>query len=225
MGVDTAGVTFRSGSPARRAGVDVVQRAGAVVEMMTRTGILVLLVTLSTGTLCGASPPAQEPAPAAREKASPRVTLPQSVGPAGGAVAVPVRLAGADSVEIGVLTVTLRFPAARLTFTKAEVGGLGAAVDARATARTERRGEDTLLEVTIATPATSGARTPLPDGPIAQLMFTVAKDLKPETVIALNVEAAGLDTVEGAAPVTIAASDSEIIVSNPSVISCFFYMH
>lgn len=193
--------------------------------MMTRTGIMVLLATVGAGALPGWGPAAAQDVNAIQEETAARVTFPQSVGPPGGVVSIPVQLAGGRAVKIGALTVTLRFPAARLTFTKAEVGGLGTAVGAKVTARTERQGDDTVLNLTIATPEVSGARTALPDGPIAQVMFTVAKDLKPETVIALKGEAAAFGLSAAATPVTIPAGDGEIIVSNPSVISCFFYMH
>ena len=220
MGLDADAIRRPGSAPAWT----VVRRTGAVVKMMTRTGIVVLLATLDAVALPGWRPAAAQDLNASQEKAA-RVTFPQSVGPPGGVVSIPVQLTGGESVNIGGLTVTLRFPAARLTFTKAEVGGLGTAVGARVTARTERRGDETVLEVTIATPEVSGAKTALPDGPIAQLMFTVAKDLKPETVIALKAEAAALGLTAAAKPVTIPTGDGEIVVSNPSVISCFFYMH
>jgi hypothetical protein len=149
----------------------------------------------------------------------------QSVGPPGGIVAVPIQLSGVESGQIGTLTLKLRFLSNKLTFTKVEVGGLGDSVGAVATAEMQRRGDETLLEVTIATPEKEGARAPIPDGPIAQLMFKVAKDLKPETVIPLALQVTGGGTKAGAEPVKVSARDGEIIVANPSVISCFFYMH
>ena len=140
-------------------------------------------------------------------------------------MAVPIQLSGVESGQIGTLTLKLRFLSNKLTFTKVEVGGLGDSVGAVATTGMQRRGDETLLEVTIATPEKEGARAPIPDGPIAQLMFTVAKDLKPETVIPLTLQVAGVGTKAGAEAVKVSARDGEIIVANPSVISCFFYMH
>lgn len=194
--------------------------------MMRRTGFVALLATLGPLALPGPHPTAvQERQTTPQENASPRVNIAQSVGPPGGIVAVPIQLSGVESGQIGKLTLTLRFPSNKLTFTKVEVGGLGDSVGAVGTTEMHRRGDETLLEVTITTPEKEGARAPIPDGPIAQLMFRVAKDLKPETVIPLTLQAAGVGTKAGAEPVKVSARAGEIIVGNPSVISCFFYMH
>lgn len=193
---------------------------------MTRTGFVALLATLGPLALLGPHPVAvHEGHTTPQENASPRVNIAQSVGPPGGVVAVPIQLSGVESGQIGTLTLKLRFLSNKLTFTKVEVGGLGDSVGAVATTGMQRRGDETLLEVTIATPEKEGARAPIPDGPIAQLMFTVAKDLKPETVIPLTLQVAGVGTKAGAEAVKVSARDGEIIVANPSVISCFFYMH
>lgn len=194
--------------------------------MIRRTGFITLLATLGPLTLLGPHPAAvQEGQTTPQENAGPRVKIAQSVGPPGGIAAVPIQLAGVESGHIGTLTLKLRFPGNKLTFTKVEVGGLGDSVGAVATTGIQRRGDETLLEVTIATPETEGVRAPIPDGPIVQLMFKVAKDLKPETVIPVTLEASGVGAKAGAQPVKVSARDGEIIVSNPSVISCFFYMH
>ena len=160
--------------------------------------------------------------PAARPL--PRVTLAQSVGPADGAVAVPLQLAGREDQPLGSVTLRIQLPEP-LTFTSAEIGGLGISIGAEATTKTETKDGATVVEVTIAAPATDGVRPPLPDGPIAQLMFKLAKGLKPETVIPVKFEAAGLGPGPDAAAVPVSAVHGEIIVANPTVISCFFYMH
>lgn len=194
--------------------------------MMMRTGALVLLAILLAAALPCVSPAAaQDVRTDPPQKSVPRVTVPQSVGPAGGTVAVPIQFAGDESRATARLHLTVRFPAAKLTFSRVEVGGLGASAGAEATARMRRIGNDTVLDVVIATPDTAGAKLPLPDGPIAQLMFTIGKDLKPETVISFALAATVVGTDPGAKPVAIPLPASEIIVSNPSVISCFFYMH
>lgn len=159
------------------------------------------------------------------EKTTARVTLAQSVGPPGGNVAVPIQLAAAEPGQVGSLTLKVHFPAAQLTFTKVEMGGLGEAVAAQAAAVAKENAGETLLELTIATPEKDGLRTPLPDGPIAHLLFKIASRLKPETVINLKVHVAAGGARTGAGPVRVEARDGEIIVSNPSVIGCFFYMH
>lgn len=159
------------------------------------------------------------------EERTARVTLAQSVGPPGGNVAVPIQLAGAEPGQVGSLTLQVRFPAAQLTFMKVEMSGLGEAVGAAATAVGKESAGETQLELTIASPEKDGIRTPLPDGPIAHLLFKIARGLKPETVIPLKVHVAGGGARPGAGPVRVAARDGEVIVSNPAVVGCFFYMH
>lgn len=153
------------------------------------------------------------------------VALTQSTGAPGGIVGVPVQFTGGDAVAAGVLTVKVRYPPGKLTFSKLELGGVAASVDAVAEAKARALDGDMVVDVTISTPLKDGKREALLDGPLAQLLFRVGKDEKPQTVIPLKVEA----TVAGLmadAPATKAPSrDGEVIVSNPVVISCFFYMH
>ena len=107
---------------------------------------------------------------------------------------------------------------------KVALGGVATSAGVEAAARSRQIGDDTVLDIAITLGQTSDAKSGLPDGPLAQLIFTVGKDLKPETVIPLRLEATAAET-PGASAITLQADNSEIIVSNPSVISCFFYMH
>ena len=183
------------------------------------------LATLLTA-LCGLLLPGTHPAQAQAEAASgPRVVLAQSVGPPGGTVSVPVQLTGFEGASVGSLTLRLTFTTARLTFSKVEIGGVGEAAGVDVATETQAREAETLLEIKITTHEQDGAKAPIPDGPVAQVLFTVAKGLKPETVIQVKLEAGGTGQKAGAAPVKVAAKDGEIIVSNPPVIGCFFYMH
>lgn len=170
--------------------------------------------------------PATNPARAQAEPATaPRVVLAQSVGPPGGSVSVPIQLSGVESASLGALTLRLAFPAARLTFSKAVIGGVGEAAGVELTTATQQRGPETLLDVKMSTREQDGVKAAIPDGPIAQLVFNVARDLKPETVIRVKLQASGTAQRSGAAPVKVLARDGEIVVSNPPVIGCFFYMH
>ncbi|MEO5895545.1 MAG: cohesin domain-containing protein [Vicinamibacterales bacterium] len=153
------------------------------------------------------------------------MTLTQSAGTPGGTVAVPVQFAGVQSAPTGVITLKLRFAGSKLTFTKVELGGVAESVDAVATVTAQQRGDERVLDVTIATPEKDGTRAALPDGPLAQLLFTVAKDQKAQTVIPVKVEASVAGLAADAAAVKVPAPDGEVIVANPVVISCFFYMH
>lgn len=169
--------------------------------------------------------PVTDPAHVQGETPTPRVTLTQSAGPPGGNVSVPIQLSGVESASLGTLTLRLVFTAARLTFSKVEIGGVGEAAGVEVATETQHRSPETLLDVTITTRAQDGVRAPLPDGPIAQLLFRIGKDLKPETVIRLKLQASGTAQRGGTGPVKVVARDGEIVVSNPPVIGCFFYMH
>lgn len=190
--------------------------------MFRLAGRAALFTTLLASAPLGEARAQNPVAPAVRPL--PRVTLAQSVGPADGAVAVPLQLAGREDRPLGSITLRISLPES-LTFTSAEIGGLGISIGAEATTKTGTKGGATVVEVTIAAPPQDGVRPPLPDGPLAQLMFKLAKGLKPETVIPVPFEASGLATGAGAAPVSVSAVPGEIIVANPPVISCFFYMH
>ena len=183
------------------------------------------LATLLTA-LWGLMLPVTYPAHVQAEAATgPRVALAQSVGPPGGTVSVPVQLTGFEGASVGALTLRLTFSTARLTFSKAEIGGIGEAAGVEVAIETQASGAETLLDVKITTREQGGAKAPIPDGPVSQLLFTVAKGLKPESVIPVKLQASGRGQQAGAAPVKVAAKDGEIIVSNPPVIGCFFYMH
>jgi hypothetical protein len=162
--------------------------------------------------------------PADQGKDGPRVTLAQSAGTPGGTVAVPVQFAGPENVPYGVLALKIRFATTRLTFTKVDLGGVAESVDAVVDAATQQRGDETVLDVTISTPAKDGVRAVLPDGPLAQLLFTVAKGEKPQAVIPLKLEVSVTGVAAAAASVKVPARNGEIVVSKPVVISCFFYM-
>lgn len=187
---------------------------------MFRSAGRAALITILLASSPLAEARAQDPA----ARPLPRVTLAQSVGPADGAVAVPLQLAGREDRPLGSVTLRIQLPES-LTFTSAEIGGLGISIGAEATTKTQTKDGATVVEVTIAAPATDGVRPPLPDGPIAQLMFKLAKGLKPETVIPVKFEASALAPGADAVPVAVSAVPGEIIVANPPVIACFFYMH
>lgn len=192
---------------------------------MMRTGVLILLAILLPAGLSGGSPIAIQGAGSPPPQTAFRVKLPQSVGPAGGTVAVPVQFTGAEAQKTRALNLSVRFPAKSLRFTKVALGGVATSAGLQAAARSRQIGEDTVLDIAITMAETPHATFGLPDGPLAQIIFTVGKGLKPETVIPLRLTATAAGTASDAKTITLQADDSEIIVSNPSVISCFFYMH
>lgn len=181
-----------------------------------------LPVTLLSAVLAAGPSAGQEPA---APPPPPRVALAPSVGPAGGVVAVPVQFTGREDRPLGSLSLSVRVPEG-LTFSKAEIGGLGIAFGVEATtSRAPGKDAAKTLRVTLAAPAADGVRPALPDGPLAQLVFTVAKTLKPETVLSLTFDAAGAGVRAGGDPVPVGSVAGQVVVANPTVISCFFYMH
>jgi hypothetical protein len=186
---------------------------------MTPRRVLPLLVAALSFTVCAGAPAAGQ-----EERGAARVDMPQSVGPAAGTVAVPIQLSSGGS-KIGTLTLRLSFPASQLTFDRVEIGGLGEAVGAQATVKADAAGDDTRLDITIAAGVKDGARQPLLDGPIAHVMFTLAAHLKSETVVPIAAKASATAATSRAEPVGIRTADTEVIVSDATVVGCFFYIH
>lgn len=154
------------------------------------------------------------------------VDMPQSGGPPNGEVLVPITLTLGRGTEIGSLSMTVRFPIEPITFQKIELRGVAEALGAEAKAEVTQEKDETVLQLTIATPEKDGGRSALPQGPLADLRFKIAKDTKPATVIPLTIvasNATGTKAVAG--PVKLETHDGRILVSNPAVITCFFYMH
>jgi len=155
------------------------------------------------------------------------VTLSQTAGAPGLTVSMPLYVAGADGVRIGTIHLRLTFPKAKVSFDKAELSGLGEGVGIVMTTEQQDAGDSASVLLTLTTKAVEGAaREAVPDGPIAHLAFKLAADAKVGEVVTLKprVSAETLD----APPKTVAgisAPDGQIVVSEPSVSSCFFYMH
>jgi hypothetical protein len=114
-----------------------------------------------------------------------------------------------------------------VSFEKAAPSGLTEAIEASISAEVKRDGNQPTakLVLTVSTIGQGGSRSPLPDGPIAHTWFKVAKDAKPETVVKIEARATAQTTDTPPKPVAVTAPPVEFIVSEPNVISCFFYMH
>lgn len=160
----------------------------------------------------------------AQEQGAPRVALTQSAGPPGGRVAVPIQLTIPEGVDLGTLSLTIRVPSDSLTFQSLALGGLADGVGMTAETTSTTEGNDVVLRIRLATPEQGGARVPLPSGPIGDLVFGVSKNAVAETIIRLPVEASA-SAANGGAAVEVQKKDGQVVVSNPSVDTCFFYMH
>lgn len=166
----------------------------------------------------------QSSTPQAEAMAS--LTIGQAKGSPEGQMPAPINLTVGKGIEVGSLTMTIRFPAEPVVFLRVELGGVAEAMGAEATAEVKEEKDEAVVQLTIATPEKGGARAPLPTGALADLWFKIAKDATPDTVIPLTIVAAtATGTKAGAGTVKVETHDGQISVSKPIVTSCFFYMH
>jgi hypothetical protein len=166
--------------------------------------------------------------PAAAAQQPTKVTLSQSSAPPDANVVVPVYLAAASGVRIGTLEIQVTYSTRWLTFDRAELSGLSEGVGVEL-ATVEKEGESQgtkLVLLTLTAKRDDPAPEPIPDGPIANIVFRLAKGTEPGTLIDLvpAVSAWTLNTPpRGVQPIT--APRGQIVVSTPGPVSCFFYMH
>jgi hypothetical protein len=185
--------------------------------------VVLLLCTLGLASHAAGHAGAAGPAPQEAQD-EPRVALTQSAGPPGGRVAVPIQLTVPEGVDLGTLSLTIRVPADSLAFQSIALGGLADGVGMTAETKTATEGSDVVLSIRLSTPEQGGARVPLPSGPIGDLLFEVSKDAKAETEIRLPLDVTAT-AARGNAPVKVQKKDGSVVVSNPAVDTCFFYMH
>jgi hypothetical protein len=164
-------------------------------------------------------------APAARAQQATTITLSQTSGPPDSDVTVPIYFAGAKGVRAGSLELQVAFPAAPLTFVRGELSGLGEGVGAALEAKATPGHDESTLHVSLSTKG-SPSREPVPDGPIAYLVFKLAKSAKPGAVFPLKSKATVRSMDDPPKPIEpVSVPESQIVVSDPTVTSCFFYMH
>jgi hypothetical protein len=197
-----------------------------------QAAIAIAAAVLAAAARFGPSPAALAAPRAAvtlRQTADPtKLTIGEQTGPPGAAVVVPVTLAAAESVKPGSIELRVTFAKATLTFSKFEPSGLALGVSATVET-TIVKGPDaatSTLVATITTPPGTDPRNAFSSGVLAYVGFTIDKDAKPGTTVALKAFSTVLSA--DAAPraiVPVATGDGKIIVAAPPVISCFFYMH
>jgi hypothetical protein len=175
-----------------------------------------------------AAAPFQDAAPPAQSAEPTKLTAGEQTAPPGAPVVVPLTLSAPDAVKAGIIELRVTYPKALLTFAKVEPSGL--ALGVFATIETSiGKGPDaasSTLLATIATPADPEARKAFSSGLLAYLGFTIAKDAKPGTDIALKLESVVRTAENEPHPILpVSSVNGKIVVANPPVISCFFYMH
>jgi hypothetical protein len=153
------------------------------------------------------------------------IRLRQTTAASGAALIAPVYLSAAPTA-VGAVTVELEFPAAVLSFDKAERSGVTEALGVALTAEVKKGSgaQSRTLVFELSAIGAAGARKPLPEGAIAHLWFTVAHDAKPGPIkIAARATAQSATDPSTRVPVTV--PPVVFTVSDGPVISCFFYMH
>jgi hypothetical protein len=168
-----------------------------------------------------AGSPSQDPEPTT-------LTVGEQTAPPGAPVVVSLTLSVPDAVKAGSIDVRVTYPKAVLTFAKVEPSGL--ALGVFATIETSIvKGPDaasSTLLATIATPADPDARKAFASGLLAYVGFTIAKTAKPGTTVPLKVASVVRTAESEPHPVLpVRSVNGKVIVANPPVISCFFYMH
>lgn len=156
------------------------------------------------------------------------VTVSQSAGPPDSKVTVPVYFTPAAGVAVGRLVLDVKVPSALLTFQGAELSGLSEGLGVTADVSQKAGPDDgsTIVHIVLAAQAQGSSREPLPDGPLVHLAFVVAASVKPGTVIPLEPTATAQtfdDPPRAVEPLVV--PPGEIVVSEPGISSCFFYMH
>ena len=156
------------------------------------------------------------------------LTLSQSNGPPDANVTVPVYFVGAEGVRTGGIRLAVDFPSTSLAFVGVELSGLseGLGVTLETGVEAGVDGEHATLHVGLSAAAEAGSPEPIPDGPLAYLVFKVSASTAPGTLIAL-VPAVTVTTLDSPPrPVEpVVAPDGQIVVSTPGISACFFYMH
>lgn len=187
---------------------------------MTRTYIGLLLVLVGQCVLIAGDSSTQEP------EAIARATILEARGVPGEVRPVPLHLTRGKGVEVGSLSITIRFPMELITFERVELGGIAEATGVEAKAEVKKETDHAVVQLAIEAPEQDGVRQSLLDGPLASLYFTIADNAAHKTVIPLVIgEATATGTRAGAAAVKLEMDDGQVVVSAPLITACFFYMH
>lgn len=156
-----------------------------------------------------------------------RLTLSQTSGLPEAEIPVPLYFAS-GGISTGALSLEITFPARLLSFVKVEKSFLVDAVKGQVEAKVESDAgnEKATLKVTFATPPGESPREFIPDGPIANISFRIAKEAPLGTEIILGMRATGVTTGDPPGKIDpIATPDGIVSVKSVPLTACFFYMH
>jgi len=141
---------------------------------------------------------------------------------------VILQLSLSGSSQVGSVTLNITFPKDLLYFIIAQsklVEEAGANISAETKPHPYDVGKE-ILEVTLSTIGSGGARTVLPEGPLGELSFVISETAEPGTDITLETQANALTVDDPPKPLdSVKTLNGKIGVVPSLIFSCFFYMH
>ncbi len=154
-----------------------------------------------------------------------QVRIPSSSGPAGGQIVAPVQVTVPEQLEVGSLHLVLRSSGDIVTFYDVATRGLAEGLGITAKYEFKTNGDEGIVDLVIEAPEVGGAREAIPGGPLADIIYRVSPDAKPEMEVPLHVTANATGTRPGGAPLPVETGDTRLVVSQGYIPPCFFYMH
>ena len=157
------------------------------------------------------------------------LTVSSTEGPPQSEVLVQASLSTGHDVEVVSISVNITFPNKILFFAWAGKSGLaeGAGTEMKMEVETDTEDQDkSILRLTLSSTEERESYKALPEGPIAEIAFTISEDAQPGTQITLRSEASAMTTADPPKqrePIT--TEDGRISVIESLIFSCFFYMH
>jgi hypothetical protein len=177
-----------------------------------------LLLASARGGASLAAQSSQGAAPAVRVDVGTDTVVP------GNRAFLPIVLKAPETVHVGTIVQEIRFPAQWLTFQEVRTPD-GATVTAAA-GPVQKRDEASVVEITL----TAKAGGDIPIGPVATMIFTVAKEAPVERtpIVVENAAVRASTTAEPSRVIdgaTGTAGTIELTKEDPVAFGCFFYMH
>ena len=157
------------------------------------------------------------------------LTVSSTEGPPQSEVSVQASLSTGHDVEVVSISVNITFPNKILSFAWAGKSGLaeGAGTQIKMEVEVDTEDQDkSILKLTLSSSEERESSKALPEGPIAEIAFTISEDAQPGTQITLRSEASAITTADPPKQIEpITTEDGGILVIESLIFSCFFYMH
>ena len=165
----------------------------------------------------------------AKPEAPIRLTVGRTEGPPQSEVTVQAFLSADRNIKVASISMNITFPNRLVSFIRAERSGLIEVMETQMEVEVEVDAYDpnkSILKLTLSSLEEGGSGKALPEGPIAEIAFTISEEAQPGTEIVLKNEAhvvVAEDPLKQIEPVV--AEDGAISVIVSLIFSCFFYMH